>query len=230
MLRLVQVGNALPHSFIVDPAAEFMSGSIAQLTTMGNNIVCGLSNGSAPIGIIDDVKTSSFWAPSIDEVVIAPLIAGVRNSANQLVTPNDIKVELRNPNVRADSFTSNVDVELNWRNGVITFLAGSVLNYDMDGDGTPDSLRAVVSYQYQIPNMPGDDSTIGSGRVSVWFMRGIFESDCFDTSQRYPLNASLFCNSKGQFSTKQEDPNFPGVAIVTAPPGGILSTLQFLWL
>ena len=74
MLRLVQVGNALPMSFIVDPSAEFLPGSIAQLTTLGNNIVCGVSNGSAPIGIIDDVKTSSFWQPTIDEVVIAPLI------------------------------------------------------------------------------------------------------------------------------------------------------------
>lgn len=230
MLRLVQVGNALPQSFIVDPSAEFLPGQIAQLTTLGNNIVCGVSNGSAPIGIIDDVKTRSFWAPTVDEVVIAPLIAGVMNSANQLVTPNDIKVELRNPYIRGDSFTSSIDIELNPTNGVITFLAGTVLNYDMDGDGIPDSLRTVVSYQSQIANMPGDDSTIGSGRVTIWFTRGLYSTDAFDTSQRYPLNATLFCNSQGRFSTKQEDPNFPGIAVVTAPPGGILGSLELLYL
>lgn len=230
MLRLVQVGNALPMSWIVDPSAEFMPGQIAQLTTMGNNIVCGVSNGSAPLGIIDDVKTNSFYAPTVDEVVIAPLIVGVKNNAGQLVTPNDVKVELRNPYIKANSFTSNVDVELNWKNGIITFLAGSVLNYDMDGDGNPDSLRAVVSYQSQIPNMPGDDSTIGSGRITVWFQRMVASTDQFDTSQKYPLNASLFCNSVGQFTTRQEDSNFPGVAIVTAPPGGIMGNLEFLWL
>lgn len=230
MLRLVQIGNSVPFSWIVDPSAEFLPGSIAQLTTMGNNIVCGLSNGSAPLGIIDDVKTSAFWQPTIDEVVIAPLIAGVQNGSGQLITPNDIKVELKNPYIRPDSFTSDVEVALNYKNGVITFLAGSVLNFDLSGSGTPDSLRAVVSYQSQIPNMPGDDSTIGSGRVTVWFSRGIFETDQYDTSQRYPINASLFCNSRGQFTTRQEDPNFPGVAIVTAPPGGIMANLQLLWI
>lgn len=230
MLRLIQVGNNIPHSWIVDPSAEFLPGSIAQLTTNGNNITCTVSDGSSPLGIIDDVKTRSFYTSTLDEVVIAPLIAGVSNGSGQLVTPNDIKVELRNANIKAESFVSNIDVELIPLNGVIIFLAGTPLNYDMAGSGTPDSLRAVVSYSSFIPNFPGDDSTMGSGRISVWFTRGIYATDIFDTSQRYPLNAPLFCNSKGQFTTRSENENNPGVGIVTAPPSAILSTLEFLWL
>lgn len=71
MLRLVHVGNALPISLPVSAHAEFQPGMVAQLGVEGNNQVCGVSDGLAPFGIIDDMKTRSFTAPSIDEVVIA---------------------------------------------------------------------------------------------------------------------------------------------------------------
>ena len=69
--RIVQAGNALPTSYPVDPSAEFEPGMVAQLGVIGNNIVCGVSDGTAPIGIIDDIKTRAFTSTSIDEVVIA---------------------------------------------------------------------------------------------------------------------------------------------------------------
>ena len=52
MLRLVQVGNALPASFICDPSAEFQPGQIAQLIVLGNQVMATVSNGTAPIGIL----------------------------------------------------------------------------------------------------------------------------------------------------------------------------------
>ena len=67
MLRLVQVGNSLPASFICDPSAEFQPGQVAELTVIGNQVMATVSNGTAPIGIIDDIKTvynvSSFYIP-----------------------------------------------------------------------------------------------------------------------------------------------------------------------
>jgi hypothetical protein len=63
MLKLVQTGNALPISWPVDPTAEFEAGMIAQLYLRGNNMVCGVSDGRSPIGIIDDCKTRAFTAP-----------------------------------------------------------------------------------------------------------------------------------------------------------------------
>ena len=105
MLRLIQVGNSLPFSYPVDPNSEFQPGMIAQLNVMGNNVVCGVSDGTVPIGIIDDVKTNSFTAPSVDEIVIAGPIAGIVGPSGALVTPNDVKIELENPNVMASSFT-----------------------------------------------------------------------------------------------------------------------------
>lgn len=57
MLRLVQVGNTLPASFIVDPSAEFQPGQIAELTVIGNQVMATVSNGTAPIGILTILKS-----------------------------------------------------------------------------------------------------------------------------------------------------------------------------
>lgn len=229
MLRLVHVGNALPISLPVSAHAEFQPGMVAQLGVEGNNQVCGVSDGLAPFGIIDDMKTRSFTAPSIDEVVIAGAI-GVEQSG-QLVAAYDVKAELKNPNVVSSSFvTSPVNVELIARNGVVVFPAGTLLNFDADGDGIPDSIRTVVNYTYQIPNIPGDDSTLGSGRVTVWFMRMIFQTDMYETNQRYPINSPLFVSESGLLTTRQPSPQHPGVAMVTGSPSAISGSLEALWL
>lgn len=228
-MKIVQIGNAIPVSYPVDPTAEFEPGMVAQLYLRGNNLVCGVSDGRAPFGIIDDFKTRAFTAPSIDEEVIAP--APAINQGGQLVTPVDVKWELRNPNVIPSSFiTSPVDVALIPRNGMIVFPAGTPLNFDLDGDGTPDSIRTIVSYTYQIPNVSGDDSTMASGKVTVWFQRGIFQTDMYETNQRYPLNSLLFISETGRFTTSQPSDDYPGVAMVTGPPTAAFGTLELLWL
>lgn len=232
MFRLVQVSNALPFSFPVDPSAEFEPGQIAQLTLLGNQVVCGVSDGTAPIGIIDDIKKNAFSATEIDEVVIvnAATVATVDASGN-LVTSVDIKTELRNPNITDSSFVSrDVDVELIPRNGVIVFLAGTQLNFDADGDGIPDSIRTVVSYSYQVPNVPGDDSTLASGRVTVWFDRMIFATDQFETNRRYPVNAPLFVSESGLLTTRQIQDDYPSIAMVTGPPTSVHGSLEAIWL
>jgi hypothetical protein len=229
VLKLVQVGNALPVSYPVDPSAEFEPGMLAQLYLRGNNIVCGPSDGRAPIGILDDFKTRAFTAPSIDEVVIAS--APGTQYGGQWITPIDVRQELKNPNIIPSSFiTSPVDVQLVPRNGVVVFPAGTPLNFDLDGDGIPDAIRTVVSYTYQIPNVSGDDSTAGSGKVTVWFQRGIYQTDLYETNQRYPINQILFSSENGKLTSSQPSSDYPGVAIVTGPPSAAFSTLEFLWL
>lgn len=228
MLKLVQYGNIMPFSFPVNPDAEFQPGQIAQMQTSGNQIVCGVSDGTAPLGIIDDIKTTSFSSAAVDEVVRVPAI-GVPGPNNTLVLANDLKVELRNPLVVPSSFTASIDVELIPRNGIVTFLAGTPLNFSYSDNGTPDGMYCVVNYSYQQPNMPGDDSTAGSGRITVWSGRLIAQTDQFDTTARYPVNAPLFVNQKGQLTTKQIE-DYPMVAICLGPPGGISNMMEFLWL
>lgn len=229
MLRLIQVGSSLPVSFPVDPTATFQPGQIAQLKVLGNEIVCGTSDGTAPFGIIDDINTSAFTAPSKDEVIVIPAV-GVSDGYGNYITPIDVMKNLRFANIVRSSFSSDYEgLILNDVNGIVTAPAGSELNYDMDGDNIPDSIRTVVDYVYRIPNIPGENTTVGSGRMTVWFQRGIFETDQFDTTQRYAVNATLFVNAEGKLTTHQSSPNLPGVAMVTGPPSGITPTLEFIW-
>lgn len=232
MFRIVQAGNSLPLSFPVDPNAEFQPGMIGQLGTMGNNIVCGVSDGTCPLGIIDEIKTRAFTAPSIDEIVIATVPAVARTIiGGRSYTTIDAQSPLQNSNILASSFTTNpVDAALNAKNGVLIFPEGTELNFDLDGDGVLDSIRTIVSYTYQVPNIPGDDTTAGSGRVTIWFQKMLAQTDMYDTSQRYPINANLFVNECGLLTTRQINESYPTVGFVTGPPIAINGTLEFMWL
>lgn len=228
MLRLVQIGNALPASFICDPSAEFQPGMIAELTVIGNQVMATVSNGTAPIGVIDDIKTRAFTNVSWNEVVIVPA-TGVLSGGN-LVTPVDIKAELKKPNIVAYSFNSTIDVVLNPVNGIITFLAGTPLNFDLTGSGQPNAIRTVVNYTYQVSNIPGDDSTLGSNRVTVWFQRMFFQTDQFESNQQFPVRANLFVSEMGLLTTRRPSLLHPAVAMVTAPPSPMNPMLEVLWL
>jgi hypothetical protein len=229
MLRLVQVGNTLPASFICDPSCEFQPGMCAELTVIGNQVMATVSNGTAPIGIIDDIKTRAFTNVSWNEVVIVPAV-GVPGPNNQLVTPIDIKAELRKPNVISTSFNSTVNVVLNTVNGVITFLAGTPLNFDLMGTGTPNAIRTIVNYTYMVSNIPGDDSTQGSGRMTVWFNRMFFQTDQYETNQQYPVRANLYVSEAGFLTTRRPSAIHPAVAMVTAPPTPMNPMIEVLYL
>ena len=216
---------------MVDNSAEFEPGQIGQLKLNGNQIVCGVSDGSAPFGIIDDIKKNAFSATSIDEEVIIPipdvLTTTVGSNRKTIV---DLKVELRHAQVSPSSFISRqIPVELIAENGVLVFLAGTTLNYDSDGDTIADALRTVVSYSYQVPNVPGDDSTMASGMVTIWFQSMLANTDQFEPNQTYPLNAPLFVSESGLLTTRQIDPSYPAVAMVTGPPGSMAGSLEFRW-
>lgn len=228
MLRLVQVSNTLPASFICDPSAEFQPGQLAELVVIGNQVMATVSNGTAPIGLIDDIKTKAFTNVSWNEVVIVPA-TGVLTPAGQLVTPIDIKAELRRPNILANSFNSTVDVVLNPVNGVITFVAGTVLNFDLTGTGTPNAIRTIVNYTYQVANIPGDDSTQGSGRMTVWFNRMFFQTDQYETNQQYPVRANLYCSEYGFLTTRRPSNIHPAIAMVTAPPTSLNPMIEALY-
>jgi len=228
MLRLVQVGNTLPASFICDPSAEFQPGQIAELTVIGNQVMATVSNGTAPIGIIDDIKTKAFTNVSWNEAIIVPAI-GVPGPGGILITPIDIKAELKKPNIISSSFNSSVNVVLNPVNGVITFLAGTQLNYDLMGTGTPNAIRAIVNYTYQVANIPGDDSTVGSDRMTVWFNRMFFQTDQYETNQQYPVRANLYVSEIGFLTTRRPSSIHPAVAMVTAPPTPMNPMIEALW-
>lgn len=228
MLKLIQIGNSLPASFLCDPSAEFLPGMIAELNVFGNVVMATVSSGLAPIGIIDDIKTNSFTRVSWNETVIVPAEGVVVN--NQIVSVVDIMKDLDNPHILPSSFLSTVPVALNARNGIVTFPAGTPLNIDLTGAGYPNGIKAIVNYTYKVPNIPGDDSTAGSNRVTVWFDRGFFATDQFESNQQYPVRANLFVSPNGLLTTQRPSEKHPAVAIVTGPPIPMNPTLEFMWL
>lgn len=176
-----------------------------------------VSNGTAPIGIIDEIRTKAFTNVSWNEVIIVPA-TGVSGPNNTIVTPIDVKAELKKPNIIPSTFTSTTSVALNPVNGIITFPAGTVLNFDLTGTGTPNGIRTIVNYTYYVANIPGDDSTSGSGRITVWFQRMFFQTDQYETNQQYPVRANLFCSETGFLTTRKPSEIHPAIAMVTAPP------------
>jgi hypothetical protein len=199
----------------------------AELTVIGNQVMATVSSGIAPIGIIDDIKTRAFSAVSWNEIIIVP-VSNPDMTPSGPVTPMDIKAELKYPNVTPSSFLSTVDVLLNPTNGVITFIKGTPLNFDLTGGGVPDAIRTVVNYTYYVSNIPGDDSTLGSGRVTVWYSRGFYQTDRIETNQVYPVRANLYISESGLFTTRKPSPKHPAIAMVTAPPTSLNSFLELL--
>jgi hypothetical protein len=233
MLRIIQAGNALPFSYPVDPSSSFQAGQVGQLKLVGQDIVVGLSDGTAPLGIIDDVRTNAFTQPVVDEIVVigAPDPSLIYSDGYNFYNTVDFEQNLDNAGILQTSFVADFDgLVLNPVNGILTLPAGTRLNWDSTGDGREDSVKIVCNYVYQVPSLPGDDTTVGSSRVTIWFQRGIFSTDQFDTLQRYPLSAILFVSEEGQLTTRQLTAEHPGVAMVTGPPSAMINTLEFMWL
>lgn len=230
MLKVIHTNGQTPVSLPVDPTAEFQGGMVAQLKVMGNDIVAGVSDGTAPYGIIDDVRTTAFTRAKIDEVVIVPVKATEIDDSGDLVSSDDVTGFLEFPNIIESSFTSTMDVVLNSINGAVTIPSETPLNYDADSDGVMDSFRLVVNYVYRVAGRPGDDSTLGSGRVTIHYQRGLYATDQFDTLAVFPVNATLYVGLDGKVTTKQPTENHPGIGFVTGPPSAINSTLEFMWL
>lgn len=233
MLKTIHIGNTLPTNWPADPTVEFQAGMFAQLKVIGNEILASVSDGTAPIGIIDEVRTSSFTRNQIDEIVqiSVPSQSVTINSNGKLVSSVETNSPLSNPSIIKSSFTCNMrGIILNHINGIVTVPAGTELNYDFDGDGENDGFKIIVSYVYKFVSKLGDDTTLGSGRMTVWYQRGIFETDQFDTTAIYPINATLYVGLDGKLTTQQPTENHPGVAICLAPPSSVNTTIQFMLL
>jgi hypothetical protein len=229
MLRILFAGNAMPLSWPVHPSDEFEPGQVGQLKVLGNQVVCGVSDGTAPIGILDDMKKNAFTSTSIDEEIIVP--ATGRLVDGKFVSVIDLIGVLQHAAIVASSFISyNVDVELNSTNGIVTFPAGTELNYSYAGNTTLDGIRTIVSYTYFVPNIPGDDTTLASSQVTVWFQKMFIQTDQFETNRRYPINAPLFISEIGKFTTTPVREDYPMVALVTTPPTSIHGSLGLVWM
>jgi hypothetical protein len=209
----------------VDPSSTFEAGQIAGLIEINGELFVTVSDGDKipPIGIIDDNKTSAFTGTVPEEVIIVP--AAVQEVNGVLVSTVDVMGPLQETNIIESTFSSNFDLVLNPKKGVFTIPAGTPVNYD---DGSIIGFEVIVSYRYTIVDFPGDDSTDGSGKISIHFNRGIFVTNIFDTLATYAPGQPLFVDHEGKL-TSQETQS-PTVAIALQPASAINNELMFMWL
>lgn len=229
MLRVIQSGTGRPISYPVDPNGVFQPGMIAQIKSMGNDVLAGVSDGIAPFGIIDDVKDTAFTKPVIDEIVIIKATAIANDGYGNLTMAVEASKAMNNAYIISSSFVSDVPgLTLNETNGILVAPAGTPLNYATDGGPTPNAVKAIVRYSFQVPNMPGEDTTLGSGRVTLWFTRGVFQTDQYEMTP-FTVNSNLYVSANGKLTTEQTLPNQPSVAMVVVPPSAHNTMLEFLW-
>jgi hypothetical protein len=217
-LRIIHSGNSMPYQLPVDPSAEFQPGMLGQMMSSSGLATMTVSNGVAPMFIIADVRTKAFTRNVIDEQHVIPVPNPVVGSNGKLVTPVDIVECLDNANIIKTSFSSLITVVLKERNGVIIVPAGTELNYSLSG-GALDTIYTRVRYTHEIAGYPGNDSTFGSKRCTVWYGSMIIQTDMIEMNAQYPLNMPVYCSSEGKWTTKQDQAKtFPAIGVVMAPP------------
>jgi len=234
MFQPIHTGSAMPVGFYnVDFTSEFQAGMIGGLTVVAGEVVMSVANGTTipPYGILDDFKSASFQRTIRNDVTIisVPEIARGTDSDGDIINTIDVNGVLDHSNIIGTTYASDIDLTLNTTNGMITAGIGTKLNFDLDGDGAFDSVKIISSYVYRVPNIPGDDTTAASGKVTIWNARGEYVTDQYVTNVAYPINATLFCDPCGRFTTNPVDDCSPGIAMVTATPTHLDSTLQLLW-
>ncbi len=229
MLKIKHKGNSVPFSYPLSPSGEFQAGQLAQLTSIGNNVMATVSDGSAPFALIDDTRTQAFSNNVLDEQIIVRIPpAGTINASGVLKSAYDIKVELKYAGIYRQTFRARqvlpgqvktgMPLILNDVNGVVTVSAGSVLNYDENKDGILDSIRFFCDYTYIIPNYMGEDTTAGTGKVTLWLGPLLIETNMCEANVSYPINAPLYVSPAGKFTTTKAKENYPAVGMVMSRP------------
>lgn len=173
--KLLYTNLAGPQGdFLVDPTATFEAGMLGTLTgnTAGLPQVVLAVSGSAPIGIIDDNKTTQFLATVVNEAVASG--ATTLNNANLV---SGTVVTVAGANIAVTSYV----------NGTITSTTGT----------------STTSYSYYIPGKAGDDTTLASGKCTLWLQPGEYATDVYEvevlagggTGVAYNVGDTLRCSA-----------------------------------
>ena len=190
MLRIIETFNHLPTSYKVDIDAKFGPGQIGSLKIKDNQTVVSVCDGINPIGILDDIKNKFIRRVRYQQrIIISPGVKELKY---------DLFYRLEDKNIISKSFISTINVVLDPKKGIITIPKNTQIYNDC--------IDFVVNYAFNLKS--DDDSTVGSGRATVWGNLLIIETDMFDTTTNYHKydnlysNNGLFTNIKPTYESK----------------------------
>jgi len=138
----------------------------ANATTGDPEVTLATSGTTGMLGIIDDNKTATFTATSVNEPVVSGQSA--LRHANLVTTT----VAYSNPGA------SGTVTVTNQTNGTITV-----------ADVDPNDTEGTVSYGYIIAGKAGDDTTLASGKCTIWLAEGEYSTDVFELSSAVALSS-----------------------------------------
>jgi len=215
--KLLYENTAAPQGdFLVDPnlvAEAGMLGVVSGTTTGSPTglpmVVLGFSGVTGLVGIIDENKTTQFIAAVIGEAVVSGQTTLAH--ANLVATTFAVSTGLgtTTPQTNAATLSSAT-------NGTITGISGT----------------AAVNYSYVIPGKAGDDTTLGSGKCTLWLQPGEYATDIYETlaanstsTITYNVNDLLYCSALGKLTNSASTGN--SVARVTKAPSAANPFLHF---
>jgi hypothetical protein len=179
-----------------------MMGYITPNATTGDpEVQLATSGTTGLVGIIDDNKTTSFSATAVNEVVASGATA------------------LAHANIIAASNTAVLATP----SGTVTLT--SQVNGTIAVTGLAPGTTTTVSYSYIIPGKAGDDTTLASGKCTIWLQEGEYSTDVYELStgvlvSTYTVGTALYVadNTYGQQGRLTTRVGQDKVAYVTKAP------------
>jgi hypothetical protein len=154
--KLLYTNLAGPQGdFLVNSAAVFEAGMVGLVQGNSNGdpeVIVALSGSTGLVGIIDDNKTTQFYAAVVAEVVVSG------------------QTTLAHANLISSSFSGTAGIALaSATNGTVT-------------NSLSPGATATANYSYVIPGKAGDDTTLGSGKCTLWLQEGEYATDIYEVS------------------------------------------------
>ncbi len=183
--------------FLVSPTLTAEAGMLGTIQGTTSGSPTGLpqvvlaSSGSSIIGVIDENKTTQFLATVVNEFVNT--------------TGGGLTVNLNNANIVVGTFALGT--------------ADAVLTSATNGTVTG-TTAGTVSYSYVIPGKAGDDTTLASGKATLWLQNGEYATDVYEVvdnsgdAQSYDVASKLYCSVNSKLTTVTDTVNASGATVV----------------
>jgi hypothetical protein len=181
--KLLYTNLAGPQGdFLVDPSATFEAGQIGTLggsttgSPLGLPVVSVAATGTSGLLGIIDDNKNTQFIATVVNEVLA---SGASTFAHANVVSGTVAT---------------------------TGTIPSAISYTNGSWATPVTYAQSVSYSYIIPGKAGDDTTLASGKCTLWLQPGEYATDVYEvaTGTNYPatysVNAPLYVSANGKLT------------------------------